>query len=117
MAESPQRRQMCMVFLLPSKAIRCHFSYAVFTEAVTKACPGSRSGGSGEVLQEHVEREVPLRHLREMQSATGEANPGPGDGWRPRQLTQPAAIVGLGSGGRLAALKPVVDTSRAKPGR
>ena len=55
--------------------------------------------------------------LQEMQCATGEASTGSGDAWRHRQVTQPAAIVGLGSGGRITALKQVVDTSRAKPGR
>lgn len=117
-------------WLSPHREGRCawYFCYLLKPYGVTSATlyslrPSQRPalvqgvGGVGRFSSSTWNGRCRWRHLREMQSAAGEANPGPGDGWRPRQLTQPAAIVGLGSGGRLAALKQVVDTSRAKPGR
>ena len=57
-----EKTDMCDVFVIRLLKPYGVTSATLFTEAVTKVCPCSRSGGSGEVLQEHVQREV-LLHL------------------------------------------------------
>lgn len=97
--------------------IRLLKPYGVTSATLYSFRPSQRSalvqgvGGVGRFSKSMWSERRLLHHLWEMQSATGEASPESGDGWRPRQVTQPAAIVDLGSGGRITTLKQVVDTA------
>ena len=106
---------MCGIFV-----IRLLKPYGVTSTTLYSFRPSQKSalvqgvggvGGVGRFSKSMWSERWPLHHLWEMQSATGEASPESGDGWRPRQVTQPAAIVDLGSGGRITTLKQVVDTA------
>ena len=86
--------------------LKAHGVLSALVEAITRVCAGSRSRGSGKVLEEHVGWKV-LHHLWKMPSAIGDASPG--DVWRPRRWPTKLSSLGWEVVAELQLPRRVVD--------